>query len=122
MTESKIARTVIKPPVGKGPRRWAALIVLLAATFMDTVDVTVVNIAVPHIQEDTGASSSQIQWVVGGYALAFALGLITGGRLGDPTAPPAEAPSAYITIPAPNEMFSDTEPAVKTLCTRRPND
>ncbi|GAA2716344.1 MFS transporter [Streptomyces luteosporeus] len=59
------------------------MVVLLVATFMDTVDVTVVNIAVPHIQEDTGASFSQVQWVVGGYALAFALGLITGGRLGD---------------------------------------
>ncbi len=65
------------------PRRWVALIVLLLATFMDAVDVTVVNIAVPHIQEDTGASTAQIQWVVGGYALAFALGLISGGRLGD---------------------------------------
>ncbi|WP_274918304.1 MFS transporter [Streptomyces sp. WZ-12] len=65
------------------PFRWLALIVLLVATFMDAVDVTVVNIAVPHIQQDTGASTAQIQWLVGGYALAFALGLITGGRLGD---------------------------------------
>ncbi|MFK0295090.1 MFS transporter [Streptomyces sp. NPDC090442] len=65
------------------PLRWLALVVLLVATFMDAVDVTVVNIAVPHIQQDTGASTAQIQWLVGGYALAFALGLITGGRLGD---------------------------------------
>ncbi|OAR22027.1 MFS transporter [Streptomyces sp. ERV7] len=65
------------------PRRWVALVVLLIAAFMDAVDVTVVNMAIPHIQEDTGASTAQIQWVVGGYALAFALGLITGGRLGD---------------------------------------
>ncbi|MFF4605142.1 MFS transporter [Streptomyces sp. NPDC001339] len=65
------------------PRRWAALAVLLVAAIMDAVDVTVVNVAIPHIQNDTGASFSQVQWVVGGYALAFALGLITGGRLGD---------------------------------------
>ncbi|MEU9031498.1 MFS transporter [Streptomyces sp. NPDC048383] len=65
------------------PRRWAALAVLLIASFMDAVDVTVVHIALPDIQAETGASTSQIQWITGGYALAFALGLITGGRLGD---------------------------------------
>lgn len=82
--EASVADALVAPsPVAVDPRRWVALIVLLVATFMDAVDVTVVNIAIPHIQEDTGASTSQIQWVVGGYALAFALGLITGGRLGD---------------------------------------
>ncbi|MFD0385670.1 MFS transporter [Streptomyces stramineus] len=65
------------------PRRWAALAVVLIASFMDAVDVTVVHMAIPHIQEDLGASSAQVQWITGGYALAFALGLITGGRLGD---------------------------------------
>ncbi|MER7468133.1 MFS transporter [Streptomyces sp. NPDC097981] len=93
MSENKSQRTpaqtvvtdaLVNPsPAAVDPRRWVALIVLLVAAFMDAVDVTVVNIAIPHIQEDTGASTSQIQWVVGGYALAFALGLITGGRLGD---------------------------------------
>ncbi|MFF3275949.1 MFS transporter [Streptomyces chrestomyceticus] len=65
------------------PRRWAALAVVLIASFMDAVDVTVVNMALPSIEGDVGASSSQMQWITGGYALAFALGLITGGRLGD---------------------------------------
>ncbi|MYT32941.1 MULTISPECIES: MFS transporter [unclassified Streptomyces] len=78
-----VADAPVAPSPAADPRRWAALIVLLVATFMDAVDVTVVNIAVPHLQADTGASTAQIQWVVGGYALAFALGLITGGRLGD---------------------------------------
>ncbi|MGW6914734.1 MFS transporter [Kitasatospora sp. NPDC054939] len=55
----------------------------MTASFMDLVDVTIVNIAVPSIQAETGASFSAIQWVTGGYALAFAIGLITGGRLGD---------------------------------------
>lgn len=64
-------------------RRWIALAIVMVASFMDLVDVTIVNIAVPSIQEDTGASFSAIQWVTGGYALAFAIGLITGGRLGD---------------------------------------
>jgi EmrB/QacA subfamily drug resistance transporter len=55
----------------------------MTAAFMDLVDVTIVNIAIPSIQRDAGASFGQIQWITAGYALAFAAGLITGGRLGD---------------------------------------
>ncbi|MBH1935338.1 MFS transporter [Streptomyces sp. AV19] len=50
---------------------------------MDLVDVTIVNIAMPSISKDLGASFSVLQWITEGYALAFAAGLITGGRLGD---------------------------------------
>lgn len=64
-------------------RRWFALAIVMTAAFMDLVDVTIVNIAIPSIREDAGASWSQIQWITAGYALAFAAGLITGGRLGD---------------------------------------
>ncbi|MFV8187242.1 MFS transporter [Streptomyces sp. AF1B] len=64
-------------------RRWFALAIVMTAAFMDLVDVTIVNIAIPSIQRDAGASVSQIQWITAGYALAFAAGLITGGRLGD---------------------------------------
>ncbi|MER5783183.1 MFS transporter [Streptomyces mobaraensis] len=70
-------------PKAVDPRRWAALAVVLVASFMDAVDVTVVNMALPRIESGVGASASQLQWITGGYALAFALGLITGGRLGD---------------------------------------
>ncbi|WP_194814919.1 MFS transporter [Nocardia sp. XZ_19_385] len=80
MTEIKTGEA---PRTPLDPRRWAALIVVLIAAFMDAVDVTVVHIALPDIQADTGASLSQVQWITGGYALTFALGLITGGRLGD---------------------------------------
>ncbi|WP_432138515.1 MFS transporter [Streptomyces sp. bgisy154] len=55
----------------------------MTAAFMDLVDVTIVNIAIPSIRQNSGASWSQIQWITAGYALAFAAGLITGGRLGD---------------------------------------
>lgn len=65
------------------PRRWLALTALLAGTLMDVIDVTIVNVAVPHLQEDLGASYTAVQWTVAGYALTFALLLITGGRLGD---------------------------------------
>ncbi|MFE6038409.1 MFS transporter [Streptomyces sp. NPDC056452] len=64
-------------------RRWLALAIVMTAAFMDLVDVTIVNIAIPSITRDTGASFSSIQWITAGYALAFAAGLITGGRLGD---------------------------------------
>ncbi|MER7764871.1 MFS transporter [Streptomyces sp. NPDC097619] len=55
----------------------------MTAAFMDLVDVTIVNIAIPSMQQDLGATTSAIQWITAGYALAFAAGLITGGRLGD---------------------------------------
>ncbi|MEU9555512.1 MFS transporter [Streptomyces fumanus] len=71
------------PPGAGDRRRWFALAIVMTAAFMDLVDVTIVNIAVPSIQRDEGASFSQIQWITAGYALAFAAGLITGGRLGD---------------------------------------
>ncbi|MFF9376976.1 MFS transporter [Streptomyces griseoluteus] len=68
---------------GADRRRWIALAIVMTAAFMDLVDVTIVNIAIPSIQRDEGASFGQIQWITAGYALAFAAGLITGGRLGD---------------------------------------
>ncbi|MGY1498506.1 MFS transporter [Streptomyces sp. QTS52] len=64
-------------------RRWFALAIVMTAAFMDLVDVTIVNVAIPSIQREAGASFSQIQWITAGYALAFAAGLVTGGRLGD---------------------------------------
>ncbi|GGV03203.1 MFS transporter [Streptomyces litmocidini] len=64
-------------------RRWIALAIVMTAAFMDLVDATIVNIAIPSIEKDLGASFGAIQWITAGYALAFAAGLITGGRLGD---------------------------------------
>src|SRR5689334_22425343 len=71
-------------PARRGhPRRWLILFVILAAECMDLVDGTVVTIAAPAIRTDLHAGTTALQWIVGGYALAFAVGLITGGRLGD---------------------------------------
>ncbi|MFH8615095.1 MFS transporter [Streptomyces sp. NPDC017979] len=64
-------------------RRWIALAIVMTAAFMDLVDVTIVNIAIPSIERTLDASFGSIQWITAGYALAFAAGLITGGRLGD---------------------------------------
>lgn len=65
------------------PRRWAALAVLLSAAFMNMIDISIVNVALPRLQSGLGASSSEIEWVVAGYVLAFALALLPFGRLGD---------------------------------------
>jgi EmrB/QacA subfamily drug resistance transporter len=65
------------------PRRWKALAVVLIATFMILLDISIVNVAIPSIQRDLGATYAEIQWVLAGYQLAYAVVLITGGRLGD---------------------------------------
>jgi EmrB/QacA subfamily drug resistance transporter len=64
-------------------QRNIALIVVALAFVMDLLDNTIVNIAIPSIQSNLGASYSAIQWLIAGYSLAFAVLLITGGRLGD---------------------------------------
>ncbi len=88
MTKTDSSAQGIAGPAGQGAdaadrRRWFALAVVMTASFMDLVDVTIVNVAIPTITRDEGASVSHIQWITAGYALAFAAGLITGGRLGD---------------------------------------
>ncbi len=60
-----------------------ALIVVATAFVMDLLDSTIVDVAIPSIQADLGASFASIQWLVAGYLLAFATFLITGGRMGD---------------------------------------
>ncbi|CAM5591371.1 MFS transporter [Streptomyces spiroverticillatus] len=80
---SPISAAAPEAPAVGDRRRWFALAIVMTAAFMDLVDVTIVNIAIPSIQNSLGATFSAIQWITAGYALAFAAGLITGGRLGD---------------------------------------
>ena len=72
-----------RAPGSADPRRWVALAVVLIAGFMQLVDISIVNVAIPSIQRDLDATYADIQWVLAGYQLAFAVMLITGGRLGD---------------------------------------
>jgi EmrB/QacA subfamily drug resistance transporter len=65
------------------PRRWKALAVLGVAYLMVVLDVSIVNVALPSIQDDLGFSTEGLQWVVSGYALTFGGLLLLGGRLGD---------------------------------------
>ena len=57
--------------------------VTLAGGFMILLDVSIVTVAIPSIQEGLGTSASGVQWVVSGYPLTFGLALVAGGRLGD---------------------------------------
>jgi EmrB/QacA subfamily drug resistance transporter len=72
-----------RAPSAGHPRRWLILAVVLAAECMDLFDGTIVNVAAPTIRTHLHASSTGLVWIVGGYPLAIAVGLITGGRLGD---------------------------------------
>ncbi len=64
-------------------KRWTAMAIILMASFMNLLDVTIVNVSLPTLQKDMGASSSDIEWVVAGFILTFALGLLPFGRYGD---------------------------------------
>ena len=69
---------------GEGhPRRWAILAVLVVSLLVVVLDNTVLNIALPIIQHDLEASSSQLVWAVDSYILVFASLLFTWGVVGD---------------------------------------
>lgn len=65
------------------PRRWAMFVILLVGAFLPPLDFFIVNVALPAIQGELGASSSAEQLVISSYAAVYAVTLITGGRLGD---------------------------------------
>jgi EmrB/QacA subfamily drug resistance transporter len=63
--------------------RWLALLIVLMAPFMATVDFYIIFVASPSIQYGLHASPEQIQFVIAGYTIAYGVNLITAGRLGD---------------------------------------
>ena len=63
--------------------RWLALIVLCAGMLMVILDGTIVNVALPAIQDDLGFSQSSLAWVVNAYLIPFGGLLLLAGRLGD---------------------------------------
>ena len=64
-------------------RKWWTLIAVCIATFMLLLDITIVNVALPDIQKETGAGFDQLQWVVDAYSLALAGLLLAAGSLAD---------------------------------------
>src|SRR3954453_16364556 len=69
------------PPVYT--RRWIAAAVMIVAALMDMIDATIINVALPTIRADLGASATQVAWIVSAYLLPFAAFLLVAGRLGD---------------------------------------
>jgi EmrB/QacA subfamily drug resistance transporter len=65
------------------PRRWQALVVLAISLLVVSIGNTILNVALPTIQEELDASASELQWIVDGYLLVFAGLLLTAGGLGD---------------------------------------
>ena len=63
--------------------RWLALVVLCAGMLMIVLDATIVNVALPSIQDDLGFSQSSLAWVVNAYLIAFGGLLLLAGRVGD---------------------------------------
>jgi EmrB/QacA subfamily drug resistance transporter len=64
-------------------RRWAALIVVCLAQLMIVLDVTIVNVALPSIQQDLGFSQGNLTWVVNAFLVTFGSLLLLTGRIGD---------------------------------------
>src|SRR5215210_1005878 len=64
-------------------KRWLALYVLCVGMLMIVLDVTVVNVALPSIQDDLGFSQSSLAWVVNAYMISFGGLLLLAGRFGD---------------------------------------
>src|SRR5215217_8142144 len=63
--------------------RWIALVVLCAGMLMIVLDATIVNVALPSIQDDLGFGQSDLAWIVNAYLIAFDGLLLLAGRLGD---------------------------------------
>lgn len=65
------------------PRRWLALAALTLSVLVIALDGTIINIAMPTLAHDLGASPAQLQWIGGGYLLALSVGMLPVGLLGD---------------------------------------
>lgn len=71
------------PPADGDPRRWAVLAVVCLAVFVTVLDGTIVNVALPSLAVELGASTRQLQWIVDSYLLVFTGLLLAAGGLGD---------------------------------------
>jgi EmrB/QacA subfamily drug resistance transporter len=87
-TTTRATSSVLSEPRASIPgrlrrSRWSTLAVLMFGTFMFVLDFFIVNVALPSIQHGLRAGEGAVEWVVAGYAIATAVLLVTGGRLGD---------------------------------------
>src|ERR1044071_1332983 len=82
---SLMNNSLTQAPTNSNPdgNRWIALVVLCIGMLMIVLDATIVNVALPSIQEDLGFSQSSLAWLVNAYLIAFGGLLLLAGRLGD---------------------------------------
>src|SRR5215212_6036521 len=73
----------MSPTAVLDPRRWWTLVVLCGSLLVIGLDNTILNVALPTLDRDLDASSSQLQWIVDSYMLVFAAALLMAGALGD---------------------------------------
>src|ERR1700721_1261849 len=78
-----ITDPLVRDPATAARGRWLMLVVPLAGQFMALLDLTSVNVAIPTIGRTLHASGAELQLVVAGYTVSYAMMLITGARLGD---------------------------------------
>src|SRR5271170_5407615 len=81
------ARPAGQPSSGQAPAAdghgWRAVSIVLVGAFMALLDTTIVNVALPSIRAGLHATPASLEWIVAGYALAYGLALVPGGRAGD---------------------------------------
>ncbi len=83
MTATHEQTIEVLPDSEANPRRWAILAVLCLAVFVTVLDGTIVNVALPTLSLELGASTRQLQWIVDAYLLVFTGLLLAAGGLGD---------------------------------------
>ena len=86
MPGTSLATAALTPVPAASPsrdRRWIVLAVLCLSVFLVVVDNTIVNVALPTLNRNLGASITSLQWIVDAYSLAFAGLLLAGGGIGD---------------------------------------
>jgi EmrB/QacA subfamily drug resistance transporter len=83
MTETASLTEAPPAPAQSDRSRWIALVVLCVGMLMIVLDQTIVNVALPSIQDDLGFSQSNLAWVVNAYLITFGGLLLLAGRLGD---------------------------------------
>ncbi|MDJ0771075.1 MAG: DHA2 family efflux MFS transporter permease subunit [Ilumatobacter sp.] len=87
MTTLDTTRSAVPPPSDASPeghrQRWAILAVVCMAVFVTVLDGTIVNVALPSLSVELGASTRQLQWIVDSYLLVFTGLLLAAGGLGD---------------------------------------
>jgi len=88
-------------PIETDRNRWLALVVLCVGVLMIILDSTIVNVALPSIQDDLGFSQSSLAWVVNAYLIAFGGLLLLAGGSATSWAPDASSSSAWRSSPSP---------------------